>query len=118
MMLAEARRIDAALPAHTHTIALDEHGKDLTTQQLADELLRWRTTGHDVAFLVGGPDGLDPDSKNRCRQKIRLSSLTLQHPLMRVVMAEQLYHPWHTTVSHPYHPSCFPFTAFLPFTAP
>src|SRR3546814_13976019 len=56
MMLAEARRIDAALPAHTHTIALDEHGKDLTTQQLADELLRWRTTGHDVAFLVGGPD--------------------------------------------------------------
>src|SRR3546814_16497895 len=46
MMLAEARRIDAALPAHTHTIALDEHGKDLTTQQLADELLRWRTTGH------------------------------------------------------------------------
>src|SRR3546814_19054246 len=78
MMLAEARRIDAALPAHTHTIALDEHGKDLTTQQLADELLRWRTTGHAVAFLVGGPDGLDPDTNNRCRQKNRTSSLTLQ----------------------------------------
>jgi len=105
MMLAEAKRIDGALPAHAHAIALDEHGQDLSTQQLADELLRWRIAGHDVAFLIGGPDGLDPDLKSRCRQKIRLSSLTLPHPMVRVVLAEQLYRAWTITVSHPYHRS-------------
>lgn len=104
MMRAEAKRIEHALPGgDVQVIALDEHGRDLTTRQLADELLNWRAAGNDVAFLVGGPDGLDADLKQRCRRKIRLSSLTLPHPMVRVVLAEQLYRAWTITVSHPYH---------------
>jgi 23S rRNA (pseudouridine1915-N3)-methyltransferase len=103
MMQAEARRIEAAIPAHAHTVALDEHGRDITTQQLADTLQEWRTLGHDIAFLVGGPDGLDAGLKRRCRQRIRLSSLTLPHPMVRALLSEQLYRAWTITAGHPYH---------------
>lgn len=103
MMQAEARRIEAAIPAHAHAVALDEHGRDITTRQLADALQEWRTLGHDIVFLVGGPDGLDTDLKHRCRQRIRLSSLTLPHPMVRALLAEQLYRAWTITAGHPYH---------------
>ena len=59
MMQAEAKRIEAAIPAQAMRIALDQRGKDLTTVKLAQELERWRSSGQDIAILVGGPDGLD-----------------------------------------------------------
>jgi 23S rRNA (pseudouridine1915-N3)-methyltransferase len=103
MMQAEARRIEAALPTHAHVVALDEHGSDLTTRQLAGSLQDWRLLGQDIALLVGGPDGLDADLKRRCPQRLRLSSLTLPHPMVRVLLAEQLYRAWTITAGHPYH---------------
>ncbi|NYT57304.1 23S rRNA (pseudouridine(1915)-N(3))-methyltransferase RlmH [Alcaligenaceae bacterium] len=103
MMQAEARRIEAAIPAHALRIALDEHGKDISTMGLAAELEKWRGEGHDVALLVGGPDGLDPSLKQACNGKLRLSSLTLPHPMVRVVLAEQLYRAWAIMTGHPYH---------------
>jgi 23S rRNA (pseudouridine1915-N3)-methyltransferase len=103
MMQAEARRIEAALPTHAHVVALDEHGSDLTTRQLAGSLQDWRLLGQDIALLVGGPDGLDADLKRRCSQRLRLSSLTLPHPMVRVLLAEQLYRAWTITAGHPYH---------------
>lgn len=103
MMLAEAQRIQAALPDNALIIALDEHGRDLSTMKLADELQKWRANGQDVVFLIGGPDGLDSQLKQRCDSLIRLSSLTLPHPMVRVVLAEQLYRAWAITTNHPYH---------------
>ena len=103
MMQAEAKRIEAALPAHALRIALDERGKDISTMALSAELEKWRSEGHDVAFLVGGPDGLDPALKQSCHGKLRLSSLTLPHPMVRVVLAEQLYRAWAIMTGHPYH---------------
>ena len=103
MMQAEARRIEAALPANVLRIALDERGKDISTMGLSAELEKWRNDGHDVAFLVGGPDGLDPALKQSCHGKLRLSSLTLPHPMVRVVLAEQLYRAWAIMTGHPYH---------------
>ncbi|MCI2811122.1 23S rRNA (pseudouridine(1915)-N(3))-methyltransferase RlmH [Eoetvoesiella caeni] len=103
MMAAEAKRIEAAIPGHALTIALDEHGKDLTTMALSQELEAWRSGGQDVVFLVGGPDGLDAELKRNCRKLIRLSSLTLPHPMVRVVLAEQLYRAWAIMTNHPYH---------------
>jgi 23S rRNA (pseudouridine1915-N3)-methyltransferase len=103
MMHAEAQRITAALPSGALCIALDERGKDLTTLNLANELEKWRAGGQDVALIIGGPDGLDPDLKGRCSSLIRLSSLTLPHPMVRVVLAEQLYRAWAITTGHPYH---------------
>ncbi|MBC2770341.1 23S rRNA (pseudouridine(1915)-N(3))-methyltransferase RlmH [Pusillimonas minor] len=103
MMQAEARRIESAIPANAYLIALDEHGRDLTTMKLAAELEKWRSGGQDVVFLIGGPDGLDADLKRRCDSLLRLSSMTLPHPMVRVVLAEQLYRAWAINTNHPYH---------------
>ena len=103
MMSAEAKRIEAAIPANTHWIALDERGSDLDTVGLAARLETWRSSGQDIVFLVGGPDGLDPALKRKCHGLLRLSSLTLPHPMVRVVLAEQLYRAWAIMTGHPYH---------------
>jgi 23S rRNA (pseudouridine1915-N3)-methyltransferase len=103
MMEAEGRRIQAALSADTLVIALDEHGRDLTTMDLSRQLDGWRGNSQDVTFLIGGPDGLDADLKKRCASLIRLSSLTLPHPMVRIVLAEQLYRAWAILTNHPYH---------------
>ncbi|AYN21431.1 23S rRNA (pseudouridine(1915)-N(3))-methyltransferase RlmH [Alcaligenes aquatilis] len=103
MMQAEAKRIEAAIPTQAMRIALDERGKDLTTIKLAQELERWRSSGQDIAILVGGPDGLDATLKQSCHGMLRLSSLTLPHPLVRIFLAEQLYRAWSVMTGHPYH---------------
>jgi len=103
MMAAEAKRIEQAIGPQVMRIALDEKGQDLTTRALAIHLEGWRAAGGDVALIVGGPDGLDPTLKSQCAGKIRLSSLTLPHPMVRVVLAEQLYRAWAILTHHPYH---------------
>lgn len=100
---AEAARIQAAVPAGFALVALDERGKDWTTQQLADQLGRWRDAGDSVAFVIGGPDGLDETFRRSARLQLRLSSMTLPHALARVVLAEQLYRAWSILAHHPYH---------------
>ena len=103
LMQAEANRIQTALPANALCIALDEKGRDYTTSKLAQELEKWRGSGRDVALIIGGPDGLDPTLKQRCDSLMRLSSLTLPHPMVRVVLAEQVYRAWAINTNHPYH---------------
>lgn len=103
MLSAEAERLDAALPASCRRIALDEHGEALTTRQLAERLEKWMDGGSDVAFLIGGPDGLDTRIKQGARESIRLSSLTLPHALVRVLLAEALYRAASVIKGHPYH---------------
>ncbi len=103
ILSAEAARIRAAVPNGAQLIALDEHGNDWTTQKLADQLRRWRDSAEDVAFAIGGADGLDQDLKRDARMRLRLSSLTLPHALARVVLAEQLYRAWSVLANHPYH---------------
>ncbi|MCQ9616836.1 23S rRNA (pseudouridine(1915)-N(3))-methyltransferase RlmH [Paenalcaligenes niemegkensis] len=105
MMLAEAKRIDAAIPEKVWRIALDERGRDLSTVALRDQLQQWRDQSLDIALIIGGPDGLDPALKQRCQQQIRISSLTLPHPMVRVVLVEQLYRAWSMLSGHPYHRS-------------
>jgi 23S rRNA (pseudouridine1915-N3)-methyltransferase len=103
LLAAEATRIDGALPAGAHAIALDERGADWTTARLADSLARWRDDNIHAAFVIGGPDGLDAGLKQRARAIVRLSSMTLPHALTRVVLAEQLYRAWSMLANHPYH---------------
>jgi 23S rRNA (pseudouridine1915-N3)-methyltransferase len=99
----EARRIEAALPAGARRVALDERGKDLTSAQLAAQLRSWLDEGAPTAFLIGGPDGLDPDLKRGCGFALRLSSLTLPHSLAQLVLCEQLYRAATLLTGHPYH---------------
>ena len=103
LLAAEAGRIRAALPARSRLVVLDERGADLTTQQLAARLRHWMETGDDVAFVIGGPDGLAADLKAVADETLRLSSLTLPHALARVLLAEALYRAASLLKNHPYH---------------
>ncbi len=103
MMAAEAARVEAALPARCRRVALDELGEAPTTRQLSERLAKWMAGGEDVAFMIGGPDGLDPRLKDSAREVLRLSSLTLPHALVRVVLAEALYRAGSLLRNHPYH---------------
>ncbi len=103
MMAAEAARIRAALPAQCRRIALDERGDAPTTRELATRLERWQASGDDVALLIGGPDGLDAALKAEADERLRLSSLTLPHALVRVILAEALYRAVSLSAGHPYH---------------
>jgi len=103
MMAAEAERIRNVLPKHGSWIALDEHGHEVVSTALAASLVSWRADGDDVAFVVGGPDGLDARLRTEARTVMRLSRMTLPHGLARVVLAEQLYRAWSITQNHPYH---------------
>ncbi|KNH10245.1 LSU m3Psi1915 methyltransferase RlmH [Candidatus Burkholderia brachyanthoides] len=103
MMAAEKQRFEAALPKNARVIALDERGRDWSTMQLAQALPGWQQDGRDVAFAIGGADGLDPAVKARADLMLRISSLTLPHGMVRVLLAEQLYHAWSITQNHPYH---------------
>jgi 23S rRNA (pseudouridine1915-N3)-methyltransferase len=103
LLAAEAARIRSALPAGAVLVALDERGRDWSTRQLADALQRWRDAAENVAFVIGGPDGLDASLKAAARVLLRLSSLTLPHALARVLLVEQLYRGWSMLANHPYH---------------
>src|SRR3972149_1037127 len=103
VLAAEGKRLAARLPAGGRRVALDERGRGGTPGELAKLLERWLPEGRDVAFLVGGPDGLDPALKAAAEVQLRLSSLTLPHALVRVVLAEQLYRALAILDNHPYH---------------
>ncbi|NMF88362.1 23S rRNA (pseudouridine(1915)-N(3))-methyltransferase RlmH [Aromatoleum petrolei] len=103
MMAAEAARIEAALPPRCRRVILDERGSDLTTIALAGKLEAWQAEAADVALIVGGPDGLSPALKASAHERIRLSSLTLPHALVRPLLAEALYRAWTVLKNHPYH---------------
>ncbi len=101
----EGKQMLAAIPHNTYVIALDEHGKCWNTQELAQQLTHWKMLGKDIALLIGGPDGLAKDCFARADQQWSLSPLTLPHPLVRVILAEQLYRAASILVGHPYHRS-------------
>lgn len=99
----EGEQILKALSAGDRVIALDVRGDSLSTEQLAQQLADWQMSGTNVSLLIGGPDGLSAACLGAARQRWSLSALTLPHPLVRVLLAEQLYRAWTITVGHPYH---------------
>ena len=103
VMAQERIRIEAALPKGGRVIALDEHGVQMTTVQLSQQLSIWQQLGGDVSFVIGGADGLDAEFKKNADMLLRLSNMTLPHGLIRVILAEQLYRAWSILRNHPYH---------------
>lgn len=103
VMAQERVKIEAAIPKGSRIVALDERGKDITTVQLAQHLTQWQQNGRDVTFVIGGADGLDAGFKASAEMLLRISSLTLPHGMVRVMLAEQLYRAWSITQNHPYH---------------
>ena len=84
-------------------IALDVQGQAWSTVELARQLQSWQLDGRDVAVLIGGPEGLDNTVLGQAEQRWSLSRLTFPHPLVRVILLEQLYRAWSILQNHPYH---------------
>jgi len=103
LLAAERQRIEAQIARGMRVVVLDERGESLTTQALARRLRDWQGGGDDVALVIGGPDGLEPDFRAAAHERIRLSDLTLPHALARVLLVEQLYRAWSVNAHHPYH---------------
>lgn len=102
---AEGEQLLKALPAGDRVVALDVRGKRISTEQLAGQLSQWQMSAQNYSIVIGGPDGLAPAVLERADLRWSLSDLTLPHPLVRVLLAEQLYRAWTITVNHPYHRS-------------
>jgi len=99
----EAEAIRQALKTGNRLVVLDERGKSHSTRQLADKFERWDMDGQDLDLVIGGADGLAPDIKQQAHETWSLSALTFPHPLVRVIVAEQLYRVWSLRNNHPYH---------------
>jgi 23S rRNA (pseudouridine1915-N3)-methyltransferase len=99
----EAKTILDAIKSNEKLVVLDVLGKPISTHQLSEYLKEWKMDGQNIAVVIGGPDGLASSVLNKADQKISLSKLTLPHPLVRVLLAEQLYRAWSINHGHPYH---------------
>ena len=96
-------RLRAALPKNALVVALDERGASWSTERFAEALAGWQQSGRDLAFVIGGADGLDPDFREAADQRLSLSPMVMPHGLVRVVVVEQLYRAMTVLDGHPYH---------------
>ena len=103
ILSAEARRVLDTLPQSMRRIVLDERGSAVTSKQLAQHMKDWMGNGQNVAFIIGGADGLHESVKNTAHQTVALSAMTLPHGMVRILLAEQLYRAHSLLHNHPYH---------------
>ncbi|WP_211828956.1 23S rRNA (pseudouridine(1915)-N(3))-methyltransferase RlmH [Kistimonas asteriae] len=103
MQRKEGEQMLAAIDPRDKVIAMEVNGKNWSTEKLAGQLGGWHDLGENVSLLVGGPEGMLPEVSARADLRWSLSSLTLPHPLVRVLIAEQLYRAWSILNNHPYH---------------
>ena len=98
----EAELLKSAVPDNAITIALDRRGKHIDTEGLARHMQQWIDDSQDVAILIGGPEGIDANYLNTVPLKWSLSAMTFAHPVVRVMLAEQLYRAWSINANLPY----------------
>ena len=99
----EAQLLKAAVPKGALIISLDRKGKAIDTEMLAREMQSWIDNSQDVALMIGGPEGIDPELLQQSHSKWSLSAMTFAHPVVRVMLAEQLYRAWSINANLPYH---------------
>ncbi|WP_058022271.1 23S rRNA (pseudouridine(1915)-N(3))-methyltransferase RlmH [Pseudohongiella spirulinae] len=99
----ESDALLAKLDARDYVVALDVQGRHLSTEAMAAKIGSVRDDGRHLCLMVGGPDGLSEECLKRAEETWSLSALTLPHPLVRIVVAEQVYRVWSVLVGHPYH---------------
>lgn len=99
----EGQKMLDAIPQGSLVIALDERGQQWNSSELAVQLQKWQNNWQKISLLIGGPEGLSPCCLEKAHCKWSLSNLTLPHPLVRIVVAEQLYRAWSILTKHPYH---------------
>jgi len=99
----EGERLLKAVPPAARVIALERTGSQKSTEQLSAAMQGWLSEGRDVAFMIGGPEGLDKTCLQRADECWSLSKMTFAHPVVRVVFAEQVYRAWSIIANLPYH---------------
>ncbi len=100
----EAELLLAQVPQGARVVALDERGRDLSSPEIAAIVGRWRDDGcRDIAFIVGGADGLDRSVRERADLVLALGRATWPHMLVRAMLAEQIYRIYAILSGHPYH---------------
>ena len=99
----ESRKLLIAVPKDSLLVVLDVLGKPVTTMNFSSTLDTWMQQGQDISIVIGGPDGVSNELLSQARQKISLSTLTFPHPLVRVILLEQIYRAWSILNKHPYH---------------
>lgn len=103
ILLDEGTQLFSKIPKNNKIIALDVEGLKINTNQLAQQLQYWHNESYDLSFLIGGPEGLSQPCLEKADMKLSLSPLTFPHPLVRLILAEQLYRAWTILTNHPYH---------------
>jgi 23S rRNA (pseudouridine1915-N3)-methyltransferase len=99
----ESRKLITAVPKDSLFVVLDVLGKPVTTMKLSSLLETWLQQGQDISIIIGGPDGVSDELLSKAALKISLSQLTFPHPLVRVILLEQIYRAWSIINNHPYH---------------
>lgn len=99
----EGERMIKAIPAKAHVVTLDIPGKPWTTPELSVAMNQWMESGQNIALMIGGPEGLSDSVRKLVRESWSLSNLTFPHPIVRILVAEQLYRAWSLLNNHPYH---------------
>jgi 23S rRNA (pseudouridine1915-N3)-methyltransferase len=103
LIATESLALISACPAQSHRIALDRVGRSMNTHDIAKKLNQWHDQSQDIAILIGGPEGISKTHLEQCHSTWSLSDLTLPHPLVRILIAEQIYRAWSILSNHPYH---------------
>lgn len=102
-MAVESEAIQKHLRSNEKVVVLDVLGKPISTQLLSGKLSDWQMEGSDIALIIGGPDGLDVSINKLSHEQWSLSRMTLPHPMVRLVLIEQLYRGLMINHNHPYH---------------
>jgi len=102
-LVQEAEAIEAKLSGKDYVVALDISGKAVSTELIAERFDQWQMQGEQISIVIGGPDGLHPNILKGAKERWSLGQITLPHPLVRVILAEQLYRAWSVQAGHPYH---------------
>ena len=99
----ESRKLLAAVPKNSQLVVLDVLGRSVTTMKFSSMLEDWLQQGQDISIIIGGPDGVSDELLSQASVKLSLSGLTFPHPLVRVILLEQIYRAWSILNNHPYH---------------
>ena len=103
IMQKEAERMRQTIPKGNYVIALDKEGKSWSTEDLADKIAGWQQDGTNISLLIGGPEGMTRELLEQADARISFSAMTFPHPVVRIILAEQLYRAYSILTNHPYH---------------
>jgi len=103
IMQKEAERMRQSIPKGNYIVALDKQGRSWSTEDLADKIAAWQQDATNISILIGGPEGMTRELLTQADARVSISAMTFPHPVVRIILAEQLYRAYSILSHHPYH---------------